>query len=72
MSDDNRNITDSDAKAIATELKKQIMEDFKLEVGAGVLIWVKRAVIVLLLYLAVVGINGDKSFLHSLTTGSSR
>lgn len=62
MSDVDRKITDADAKAIAAELKQQIMEDFKLEVGSGVLVWVKRALVVFLIYLAVVGMAGGRNF----------
>jgi len=62
----NRTLTDADARAIATELKKQLLADFHLEVGKGVVYWIKRAVVVLLLLLALYGALGDRPFLHQL------
>lgn len=65
MSDD-RNLTDRDAEAIASELKKQIMQDFKVEVGAGVLVLVKKSLIWILLLLAIYGITHSGTFYASM------
>ena len=70
MSDqgDNRNLTTADVTAIVTELKAQLLKDFQLEVARGVMIWVKKAFVVLLLILAVQGFTGDRTFLQSFVT----
>lgn len=61
-----RNLTEADVEAIVTELKSQIVNDFQLEVGRGLLGWVKKALFWLLLLAAVYGIAGDRQFLQSL------
>lgn len=61
MSDD-RKLTDEDTIAVATELKRQLVQDFRLEVGMGVLALVKKALIWLLLILAVYGVTSGKPF----------
>lgn len=53
--DANRLLTDEDVSAIVTELKTQLVKDFQIEVGKGVLGWVKRAAILLLILAAVYG-----------------
>ncbi len=63
-----RNLTDDDVAAIVAALKDELVRDFYGEVGRGVWTWVKRALFVLLLFLAVQGMAGEKSFFHSLTT----
>ena len=42
MGDDTRLLTDADVSAIVSELKRQLAEDFQLEVGRGVIAWLKR------------------------------
>jgi len=64
--DDNRKLTDDDVKSIVDELKRELFKDFQLEVAKGVLGWVKKAVVVILIYLALQGIAGDKAFLQSI------
>lgn len=64
--DDNRKLTDEDVKSIVDELKRELFKDFQLEVAKGVLGWVKKAVVVILIYLALQGIAGDKAFLQSI------
>lgn len=65
--DDDRNLTAADVSAIVTELKLQLVKDFRLEVGRGVLDLVKKAALVLLLFLALQGMAGDKSFINQLS-----
>jgi hypothetical protein len=65
--DDDRNLTAADVSAIVTELKTQLVKDFRLEVGRGVLDLVKKALLVLLLFLALQGMAGDKSFINQIT-----
>jgi len=62
-----RNLTDDDVKAIAAELKRQFAEDFQIEVGTGLLVWVKRALFIALVWLALQGMAGDRDFLQTLT-----
>lgn len=64
--DENRRLTDDDVKSIVDELKRELFKDFQLEVAKGVLGWVKKAVVVILIYLALQGIAGDKAFLQSI------
>ena len=61
MSDD-RKLTDEDTIAVATELKRQLVQDFRLEVGMGVLALAKKALIWLLLILAIYGVTSGKPF----------
>lgn len=64
-----RKLTDADAAKVASELKTQIMQDFKLEVATGLLALVKKGFVLLLLLLAIYGITSDKSLLQAVTTG---
>lgn len=64
--DENRKLTDEDVKSIVDELKRELFKDFQLEVAKGVIGWVKKAVVVILIYLALQGIAGDKAFLQSI------
>lgn len=66
MADEERNMTDADVNAVVDTLKRELLKDFQLEVAKGVLGWVKKAVIVLLIYLALSGIAGDKQFTQSI------
>lgn len=65
MSDD-RNLTDKDVDAIVEGLKKSLMTDFYGEVGKGFWGWIKKAAFVLLLILALQGMQGDRSFLSQV------
>lgn len=66
MSEDpKRNLTDKDVEAIVEGLKQTIYTDFKIEVASGILGWVKRALVIVLILLAVQGMSGDKTFVHS-------
>jgi hypothetical protein len=70
MSDDEpRNLTNADAREIAVQLKKQIMEDFKLEVGAGILALVKKALFYILLMLAIYGVTQNQGFFANIHMG---
>lgn len=60
--DPDRSLTDEDVKAIVSELKTQLMQDFQIEVGKGVLGWVKKALFWLLLLAAVAGAFGSGWF----------
>jgi hypothetical protein len=57
-----RSLTEADVKAIVSELKTQLVKDFQLEVGKGVLGWVKKALILLLILAALYGISGTQWF----------
>jgi len=61
-----RNLTDSDVEAIVTVLKEQVYADFKIEVANGILGWVKKAFIVMLILLAIQGMSHDKAFLRGI------
>lgn len=65
MEDNKRNLTERDVEAIVGELKRQLLADFQIEVGRGVLSWAKRAFWLLLLVLAVYGISSDKDFINA-------
>ncbi|WP_408590099.1 hypothetical protein [Novosphingobium sp.] len=64
---DNRLLSDSDVNAIVTQLKAQLLSDFQVNVGKGVLDWIKKAVLVLLFALALKGISGDRAVLEAMT-----
>ena len=64
-----RNLTDADVEAIVMELKTQLVTDFYGEIGKGVWGLFKKALLPLLLILAVYGISQDKSFLQAVTAG---
>ncbi len=66
MSED-RNISDADVEAIVEGLKTSILKDFKLEVANDILGWVKKAFVVILIFLAIQGMSGDKDCLSALT-----
>ncbi len=51
------------------ELKTQLVTDFYGEIGKGVWGLFKKALLPLLLILAVYGISQDKSFLQAVTAG---
>ena len=67
-----RNLTPEDVRAIVEGLKSSILKDFKLEVANGVLGWVRKAFIVLLIFLAIQGMSGDKDFMSALTHAGSK
>lgn len=55
VSNRDRSLTDADVAAIVALLKSELVEDFYGEVGRGVWSWIKRAIIGLLIILAVYG-----------------
>lgn len=59
MSD--RNLTDADVQAIVDKLKTELVEDFYGDLGRGVWAFIKKALIGLLLVLAVYGIASGKT-----------
>ncbi len=52
---DERTLTDADVAAIVEKLKGELVNDFYGEVGRDVWSWVKKAVIGLVLLLAIYG-----------------
>ena len=71
MSDD-RNLTDTDVEAIVAELKRQLVADFQLEVGKGLLGWVKKIFWWLLLLAAVYGMAGGAIKVPGFTITQAR
>lgn len=67
---DERNLTEGDVEAIVMELKTQLLKDFQLEVGRGLLGWAYKAMWLLLLAAAVYGIAGDRQFLTSMAAAT--
>lgn len=67
--DDNesRLLSDADVAAIVTQLKAQLLSDFQVNVGKGVLDWIKKAVLVVMFALALKGIAGDRAVLEAMT-----
>lgn len=65
-----RNITDADANAIAGALKRQILADFKVEVGTGVLALARKAIIYILLLLAIYGVTQAPGFFANIHMGN--
>ena len=65
-----RNITDADAAAIASQLKLQIMQDFRVEVGTGLLTLAKKAFFYVLLLLAVYGVTQTSGFFANIHMGN--
>ena len=55
-----RTLTDADVEAIALKVKDLIMRDLQLETGKTVWTWIKRVVIAMLVYAALVGAGVDK------------
>lgn len=55
---DNRNLTDEDVQAIAAEIERSITQRFQLNVGKGVLRFVWRAMVYLIIALAAYGAAG--------------
>lgn len=68
-----RSLTEGDVKAIVTELKRELVQDFKMEVASGLWGWIKKilvqALMVLLFYLAVQGMAGDKHLFQTIAAG---
>ena len=72
-----RNLTDADidalassvalklVKPVAAEIKSQIVTDMKLEVGGGVFVFVKRAIFMVLLSLAIIGAAHSYGFIDN-------
>lgn len=64
---DNRLLSDADVAAIVTKLKTELLSDFQVNVGKGVIDWIKKAVLVVLFALAIKGISGDRAVLEAMT-----
>lgn len=60
MSDD-RNLTDADVKAVAEEVRRGLIEELHLEVGKGVIGWIKKVVTAALIVAAL--------YLYSIVNG---
>lgn len=57
---DPRNLTDADVEAIVAKLKNELVEDFYGDLGRGVWAFVKKALIGLLLLLAIYGVASSR------------
>lgn len=67
MDDNDRLLTDADVKAIANELKAGLLRDLYQEAGKGMLFWVRRIAILLLLLLAIYGLlGGERALVQSV------
>lgn len=55
MHDEDRTITDADARKIAEELKDLFAEEFKLGVGSAVIQWVRKLLWTLLIFAVAYG-----------------
>lgn len=66
MTDENRNLTDDDVKAIVTRLKTEIVSDFYADVGRGVWALAKKALIWAVLVLAVIGLVNNSKFITAV------
>lgn len=63
MAEDARNFTDADLEKLAScliipvaaEIRRQMVEELQLDVGRTVLVWAKRAVVVVLVFIAMWG-----------------
>ncbi len=64
-----RNLTDDDGRAIVGALKEEVYRDFKIEVANGILGYVQKALLLILILLAIQGMTGDKSFLNNIAQG---
>lgn len=69
MADEHRNLTDDDVDAIVGKLKSQLVSDFYGEVGKGLWGWIKKAIWMLLLLLAIQGMAGDRPWLQQIVAG---
>jgi len=69
---DERILSDEDVQAIVAELKKQLLADFQLEVGKGLLGWVKKIFWWLLLIAAVYGMAGGAIKVPGFTITQAR
>jgi hypothetical protein len=66
MGDEDRRLTDTDIELIVDRLEKRLMDNFYSGLGKGVWAWIKKAVIGLLLALALYGMVHDKDFFKGL------
>lgn len=57
---DPRNLTDADVEAIVAKLKNELLVDFYGDLGRGVWAFVKKALIGLLLLLAIYGVASSR------------
>lgn len=55
-----RNLTDADVEAIVAKLKTELVEDFYGDLGRGMWAFVKKALIGLLLLLAIYGVASSR------------
>ena len=67
MDNEDGTLTDADVTAIINGLEERMVDRFEAGVGRGVLYWVKRAGILILIVLAMQGLAGDKSWFHTMT-----
>jgi hypothetical protein len=65
----NRTLTDDDVEAIVDGLRNRIFTDLQLEVGRGVLVWLKKAVVMLMLVFAAYGLAHSVGDLPRQTYG---
>ncbi|KAH2826199.1 hypothetical protein KXV85_010210, partial [Aspergillus fumigatus] len=56
MSEDTRNLTDADARAVADALWVRVATDLKLGIGSGILQWIWRSFLKIALWAAVIGL----------------
>ena len=56
MSEDTRNLTDADARAVADALWVRVATDRKLGIGSGILQWIWRSFLKIALWAAVIGL----------------
>lgn len=67
--DQARSLTDSDVDAIAAKVLQQLLERFQIEAGRGVLGFAKKALVVVLILLAIQGISGDRTVIETFIPG---
>ena len=60
---ENRILTDADVEAIVTLLKAEIVADFYRDVGRGVWASAKKALVWIVILLAVVGLMNNSKFI---------
>lgn len=59
-SDAERKLSDADVAAIVTQLRKEVIENFYIDIGKGVWAAVQRAFIVALIAIAAYGFYNNK------------
>lgn len=66
MADEGRNLTNEDVKAIVTLLKAEIVSEFYGDVGRGVWELAKKALVWVVLVLAVMGLMHNTKFISTI------